>query len=150
MIKGKYSVPLICISLLWAGMIGAISFLEAPVKFTAPSLTLQVGLDVGRHVFHAFNKVEIILCSFLICFAIIGKVLLHLRSLSFVVAALLILECVWLLPALDKRALAIIAGQSPEEASFHLWYILFDAIKLIVLILIGVIGIRSISKEHSV
>lgn len=44
---------------VWTGMVLGISFLETPVKFTAPSVTLPIGLDVGLHVFGAFNKVEI-------------------------------------------------------------------------------------------
>ena len=44
---------------VWAGMVLGISFLETPVKFTAPSVTLPIGLDVGRHVFGMFNKVEL-------------------------------------------------------------------------------------------
>jgi hypothetical protein len=35
--------------------------MEAPVKFKAPSLTLSVGVDVGRTVFWALNRVEIVL-----------------------------------------------------------------------------------------
>ncbi len=47
------------VTFIWFGFVSAISFMEAPVKFTAPSLTLAVGLDVGRHVFAVLNKVEI-------------------------------------------------------------------------------------------
>jgi len=38
-----------------------ISFLEAWVKFRADLVTRAVGLDVGRTVFHALNRVEIAL-----------------------------------------------------------------------------------------
>jgi hypothetical protein len=42
----------------------AISFLEAPVKFLAPAPARRSQLDVGRHVFSAFNKVEVVLAAF--------------------------------------------------------------------------------------
>ena len=145
MIKTNHFFSLIIISLLWAGMIGAISFLEAPVKFTAPSLTLPIGLDVGRHVFGAFNKVEFVWGTLLLVVVLTGKMPIGIKLWSFLVAALLILECFWLLPVLDKRALAIIAGQSPEGSSPHTWYIVFDAVKLISLIVIGIAGIRTVS-----
>lgn len=145
MIKTNHFFSLIIISLLWAGMIGAISFLEAPVKFTAPSLTLPIGLDVGRHVFGAFNKVEIVFGTLLIVVVLTGKMPLGIKLWSFLVAVLLVLECFWLLPVLDKRALAIIAGQSPEGSSPHTWYIVFDAVKLISLIVIGIAGIRTLA-----
>lgn len=42
------TIGLVVVCLVWAGMVIGISFLEAPVKFMAPSLTRPVGLDVGR------------------------------------------------------------------------------------------------------
>jgi hypothetical protein len=45
-----------------------ISFLESWVKFRAELITRVVGLDVGRNVFHALNRVEIVfaLAAFLL------------------------------------------------------------------------------------
>jgi len=40
----------------WLGMILGISFLEAPLKFQAPNMTLVLGLGVGKLVFSALNK----------------------------------------------------------------------------------------------
>lgn len=37
----------------WFGMVVAISFLEAPIKFRAPGVTLAIGLGIGRKVFLA-------------------------------------------------------------------------------------------------
>jgi len=129
---------------MWAGMIAGISFLEAPVKFTAPSLTLPIGLDVGRHVFGAFNKVEIVLGTILMLIVFLGKSPWLLKLPCFLVVILLILETFWLLPVLDRRALIIIAGQSPEGPSPHTWYVVFEGVKLISLITIGSLGIRAI------
>ncbi|KAF9365859.1 hypothetical protein BGX34_007947 [Mortierella sp. NVP85] len=42
----------------------AISFMEAPVKFLAPTPARRGLIDVGRHVFSALNKVEVILAAF--------------------------------------------------------------------------------------
>ncbi len=145
----KLNIYVIVLSLIWAGMLLGISFLEAPVKFTAPSLTLQVGLDVGRHVFQAFNKVEIV-------FGTLSLILLFKTDLSFLnkfifssILFLLLLQCFWLLPALDVRALIIIGGGTPEgESSLHNWYILFDALKVIGLISLGVRSISELAKSN--
>jgi len=134
---------------MWAGMIAGISFLEAPVKFTAPSLTLPIGLDVGRHVFGAFNKVEIVLGTILMLIVFLGKSPWLLKLPCFLVVILLILETFWLLPVLDRRALIIIAGQSPEGPSPHTWYVVFEGVKLISLITIGSLGIRAILANSS-
>lgn len=46
---------------VWLGMVVAISFLEAPLKFRAPGITLLLGLGIGRLVFRALNAAEIVL-----------------------------------------------------------------------------------------
>lgn len=51
------------LGLLWVGMIMAISFLEAWVKFKAPFLRKHVAVDVGRHVFCALNAAELALAA---------------------------------------------------------------------------------------
>ncbi len=48
---------------VWLGMVLAISFIEAPLKFRAPGVTLQIGLGIGRLVFRALNGVELLLAS---------------------------------------------------------------------------------------
>ena len=40
---------------VWLGMVFAISFLEAPLKFRAPGITIPLGLGIGRLVFRALN-----------------------------------------------------------------------------------------------
>lgn len=143
MIKNRF-VYIVILCFIWSGMLLGISFLEAPVKFTAPSLTLSVGLDVGRHVFQAFNKVEIVFGT-LLCVLVIRSQLSLLNKLLFgLIALFLVLECVWLLPVLDERALVIIAGGVPENESPHNWYILFDALKVITLITLGVNTIKQL------
>lgn len=43
---------------VWLGMVLAISFLEAPLKFRAPGVTPALGLGIGRLVFRALNVCE--------------------------------------------------------------------------------------------
>ena len=49
---------------VWLGMVLAISFLEAPLKFRAPGITIQLGLGIGRLVFRALNICEVALAAF--------------------------------------------------------------------------------------
>lgn len=45
----------VAVAFVWLGMVVAISFLEAPLKFRAAGVTLQIGLGIGRLVFRALN-----------------------------------------------------------------------------------------------
>lgn len=149
MIK-NIAVYIVILCFIWSGMLLGISFLEAPVKFTAPSLTLPVGLDVGRHVFQAFNKVEIVFGTLLLVLVIRSQLTLLNKLLFAFVSVLLVLECVWLLPILDERALIIIAGGIPENESPHNWYILFDALKVVALIILGRNTLKHLLKPTSI
>ncbi|MFK8007426.1 MAG: hypothetical protein AB8H03_13690 [Saprospiraceae bacterium] len=51
---------------IWTGMVLGISFLEAPLKFQAPNITTILGLGIGKLVFGALNKVEMIFSALLI------------------------------------------------------------------------------------
>jgi hypothetical protein len=51
----------VAVVFVWLGMVLAISFIEAQLKFRAPNVTLQTGLGIGRLVFRALNTVEVVL-----------------------------------------------------------------------------------------
>jgi len=46
---------IIAITFIWIGFIGAISFMEAWLKFQAPGVTTELGLSIGQLVFKALN-----------------------------------------------------------------------------------------------
>lgn len=130
----------IAVPFIWFGAIGAISFMEAPLKFTAPNITLPLGLGIGRIVFQTLNKVEIVLALLLIISVFVqrpkGKSWIY-----FIAAALslLFLETVWLLPVLDERAMQVINGNAPPFSNAHIIYIVFDAVKFLSLFALGII-----------
>src|SRR5690606_27511731 len=95
------------VALVWAGMVVGVPGLATTVKFSAPSLTLPVALDVGRVTFDLFSRVE---WGFAIALALAGLAAGASRALWLaigLVVALIIAQAVWLLPALDARAIAV-------------------------------------------
>jgi len=47
------------------------------------------------------------------------------------------LQTAWLLPALCKRAQAIIDGQNPKSSQLHIVYVLIELVKVVSLMYIG-------------
>ena len=128
----------IAIPFIWFGMIGAISFMEAPLKFTAPNVTLPIGLGIGRIVFQTLNKIEIVFAVLMFGSFFIARPKNKFPLYCFaVIFVLLVLETVWLLPVLDARAEAIISGNAPPASVLHLIYIAFDAVKFLLLFTLG-------------
>lgn len=132
---------------LWAGMVAGISFLEAPLKFTAPHITVPLGVGIGRVVFHALNKVEIGLCVLALSSAVYLRVPRRLGTALALLSGLLLLQTFWLLPALDARAEALLAGHAPPANSLHLLYIVVEAAKLLLLLGSGALAYWALHRQ---
>ena len=137
---------LIYISLIWLGMILGISFLEAPLKFKAPSVTLEIGLDIGRRVFGVFNKVECALAVAMIILAFIIRQKDRQVILLGIVWLSLALQTFWLLPFLDDRVALILQGQRPAPSPLHSIYVVLEVLKAAAL---GVYGFRALRRANN-
>lgn len=127
------------IAFFWCGAVVSISFLEAWLKFTAPGVTLPIGLSIGRLVFAALNKVEwVLLIGCIACGFFATASWWKGTGWLLIAIAMLLIETIWLLPALDKRALAYVAGQEPEGRSLHLVFVAAEVVKVAGLLLSGI------------
>jgi hypothetical protein len=109
-------------ALLWAGMLTGVSFLATPVKFQAVSLSLPVALEVGKVTFGMFSKVEWLLAALLAVSVFISPGSRAAIALAALVISAVAFESFWLLPVLDARIDAVIAGNPlpPQLASYGL------------------------------
>jgi len=126
------------IALLWAGLSIGVAFLATPAKFTAPSLTLPVALEVGQQTFRVYNGVELVL---LLALLVLGRWSTTPSRWYLAVlapAAVILAQRFWLIPALDLRVLAIQNGQAPAPPSqLHTIYIAAEALKVLWLLALG-------------
>ena len=118
---------------VWLGMVLAISFLEAPLKFRAPGVTVQIGLGIGRLVFRALNRVEVVLAAILLVALLVAappaRVLLG-AGLSVVV---LLVQVAMVRPLLARRSDRVLAGEEPPRSRAHLVYVGFEVVKVVLL-----------------
>jgi hypothetical protein len=128
----------VAVPFVWLGMVLAISVLETPLKFRAPGITLALGLGIGRRVFRALNLVEVALAAVLtaLCAAALQPPAAA-WGLLVVAWVLLAVQVILLRPALDRRALRIIAGDDVAPSRQHLAYIGLEGAKVLVLCGLG-------------
>ena len=132
-------MTVIAVPFLWLGMVLAISFLEAPLKFRAPGITLPLGLGIGRLVFGALNIAEVVLAAVLV---VVGVAVDLPRAAWLLVAALVAVLAVQVLvlrPRLDRRARQILAGHTPSPSRQHLAYIVLEGAKVLALPALGAV-----------
>ena len=132
--RSFFGLLLLAALFLWAGLVAGISFLEAPLKFTAPHITVALGVGIGRVVFHALNKVEMALCILAVGCALYLPPSRLLTMMLIALSGLLLTQTFWLLPALDERATALLAGHALPANALHLVYIAADVTKLLLLL----------------
>ncbi|WP_229686456.1 hypothetical protein [Longimycelium tulufanense] len=137
---------------VWLGLVLGISFVEAPLKFRAPGVTRALGLGIGRIVFRALNRVEMG-CAMLLWVVPAVAVLLEpvatvgpsplvsARVMIFqvLVSVVLLAQVAWLRPALDARAQRWQAEDPPPPSRLHLWYVLLETLKVMLLVALGAV-----------
>jgi len=126
---------------VWLGMVLAISFLEAPLKFRAPGVTLQVGLGIGRLVFRALNACEVVLAAVAVSMMVLGRASLAPAVTVGAAVAALGLQVVVIRPALTRRSDLVLADAAVAESGrsrAHLAYVGFEVLKVVALLMGGV------------
>ena len=124
---------------VWLGMVLAISFMEAPLKFRALGVTLQVGLGIGRVVFRALNAAELLL-------GVVVLVALQFEpppsrvTVAILIAVLVLaVQLLAVRPALTRRSDAVLAGDDGTRSRGHYVYIELEVIKAIALLVSGIL-----------
>lgn len=127
---------------VWLGMVLAISFLEAPLKFRAPGVTIQLGLGIGRLVFRALNMCEVVLAAV----ALVAVVLGHASTGAYVALGVAVVslgaQVLGVRPALTRRSDAVLADAAAADAGrshAHFAYVGLEAVKVVALIVSGVL-----------
>lgn len=139
----------VAIAFVWLGMVLAISFLEAPLKFRAPNVTLQIGLGIGRLVFRALNTVEVAFA--LVVVAIVagnlggtaGPTAAGIAAAFAVAIAALAIQLVAIRPRLTRRSDRVLAGSEGPRSHAHYVYVGFEAVKVVALLVAGILLLTS-------
>jgi len=127
---------------VWLGMVLAISFLEAPLKFRAPGITLQLGLGIGRLVFRALNASELALAVLVIVALVIGTPGVGVIAATLVAIGALLVQVIGVRPYLTRRSDAVLADASQAEAgrsNAHYAYVGFEVVKVVALLVGGIL-----------
>ncbi len=124
--------------------------MEAPLKFTAPNLTIAEGLQIGRIVFGMLNHCEWFFLVIILITWFIKKPGRAEGRLITAVGIILLLETFWLLPALDHRAKIIIAGGSVAANGLHWCYIILEIVKVPLLLSAALKGFARMPKNTPV
>lgn len=135
----------VAVIFVWLGMVLAISFIEAPLKFRAPGVTLEVGLGIGRLVFRALNTVEVILAVILLAALAINPPSQAPVVAAGVGVAALAVQLLVVRPMLSRRSTMVLAAagaptptDSSRRSRAHYGYVAAEIAKIAALLVAGV------------
>nr|WP_172652013.1 hypothetical protein [Rhodococcus opacus] len=127
------------VTFVWLGMVLAISFLEAPLKFRAPDVTLRIGLGIGRLVFRALNIVESMLAVMLVIAVVLGEPPTRIAVVAVGVVAILSVQLAAIRPRLTRRSDRVLSGEETPRSHAHYAYIALEVAKVGALMVTGVL-----------
>jgi hypothetical protein len=129
----------------WLGMVVAISFLEAPLKFRAPGVTVRIGLGIGRLVFRGLNTAEAILATVLLVSAAAAAQPPPVRVIAAgaTAVAVLLAQLAVVRPRLSRRSDRVLAGEDVPRSHAHYAYVGLELIKVAALLATGIFLLAS-------
>lgn len=122
-------------ALIWFGMVIAISFIEAPLKFRAPGITTQLGLGIGKIVFLALNIAEVLL-GIVVAGGLLAAGTWSTGSAWLAVAlGLLVVQLAVIRPVLRRSSRRVLAGgESGSRSGTHWFYVGAEVAKVVALV----------------
>ncbi len=127
----------IAVAFVWSGMVLAISFIETPLKFRAPDVTLKIGLGIGRLVFKALNIAEVVLALVLLGALVVEDPPSIVGITGAVAASALLVQLAVVRPRLKRRSDLVLAGADAPRSHAHYLYVGLELVKLSALLATG-------------
>lgn len=127
-----------------AGLLFGLSFIATPAKFMAETVPLDHLLAVGRVTFRASAAAEALLLLALVVLAPKG-----LRRWPIGIAVVLGAQYWLLMPVLDARALAVMAGEVLPPTVLHEIWIAADLMRIAAYFFLGVTALRACAATRA-
>jgi len=132
----------------WIGLFITVSFLETPLKFQVPGMTLPIALELGKTMFGISTNIQLGLMMVILLMLIRGQKKHNKFEFTVfsLISIILLLEKFWMLPILDARADLLAAGKLAPASELHNYFIYGESAKLILLVLFGCAQFQQIKE----
>lgn len=125
-----------------------ISMIATPVRFSAGSITRPVALDVGRVVFAALNKAELVALVLLLVAVRLSGRARKWWAVCGLLTLIVLAQGTWLIPELAARTDIVLAGGEPPASHAHAIYSSLELVKIGLLLTFGFIALAEQGPER--
>lgn len=130
---------------VWLGLVIGLAFIETPLKFQGPGITVPLALGIGRLVFTALSIAGWIL---VVAITLVGFARPRETRAGWILIgglwAVLVVESFVIRPLLAVRTDIVIAGGDPGESWLHYGYIVAELVLLVLLLAYMITAARRI------
>ena len=134
----------LAIAFVWLGMVLGISFLEAPLKFRAPGITIPLGVGIGRLVFRALNLVEgVFALVLLVTLAVAWPPAPWTATIVLGLVLVLAIGAGVLRPRMDARVRRGELSDGQPRHALHIGFVALETVKVLLLLAIGILLLAS-------
>jgi hypothetical protein len=134
------------VCLLWAGIVLGVSLAET-VKFRVPTLSRSAAFDIGRTVFRVSQTLQLLPLGMALASGAAGRVSRAAWAFLWTGVLALLIQTVWLFPALDARAQTLIDGGVPVGHSPHAAYATLEVLKVLALTAAAVFALKAPGQQ---
>ena len=142
MIIVKHPVALVAV-FTWTGLVVGIAFMASWLKYRAFGVTLPVGASIDMKLLPALLRVEWVLALAIAADLFFGKASLPMFMLAAVPVILLLIQTIYLQPALNAAALQVFHGQGDTAANLRNAHTGVEAVKVATLVMLGILQFKN-------
>lgn len=139
----------IVVASVWFGVVLGLAFVETPLKFLAPGMTLPVALGIGRLVLTALDLLSLV---FVVVLVVLGALRPRPSRGEWVVlgglAAAVAGQLIAVRPLLNARTDIVLAGGDPGASPLHTIYVAIEVVVLVLLVVFVVLSGRRTVAAH--
>ncbi len=135
---------------LMAGMFMTISFLETPMKFQVPRITLSTALGLGKLMFGISTKMQNLFLGLILVFMMLSRENYTKSDFSIIIVLIILLSVqqFWMLPVLEMRVDLLTSGKSLPSSPMHDYFIYTEAVKAILMIAAIILQFKKQPNEY--
>ena len=134
---------------VWIGLLVGLGFIETPLKFLAPGMTLEIALGLGRLVLTTADFIGVGMLAVITALSFRPRLgrpgWLTLGGLWIV----LLVQLIVIRPMLNARTDLVLAGVAAGESQLHTVYIAADVLLLIGLVVYLVLVARRVPRAET-
>ena len=142
----KHPVALVAV-FIWIGLVVGVAFMASWLKYRAFGVSLSVGAGIDMKLLPALIRVEWVLALAVLADLVMGRPTALMLTLAAVPVLLLVLQTLWLQPAMNADALLVFHGQGGVGNGLRTANTAMEAVKVTALAALGIAQFSRISTS---